>query len=117
MIACLQGADQLLSAFNVATFKNQEDDKAFWNRLIPVTEQLPDEDEIKQVCSRWRSCMSSQGRAMSCVVASPFSCAMLSACRHMQGHGRCHYSEACSCRVLRNLIYSPCCTGRGLDAA
>jgi len=43
-----QGADQLLSAFNVATFKNQEDDKAFWNRLIPVTEQPPDEDEIKQ---------------------------------------------------------------------
>ena len=47
-----QGADQLLSAFNVATFKNQEDDKAFWNRLIPVTEQPPDEDEIKQARPR-----------------------------------------------------------------
>lgn len=31
-----EGADELLSAFNVATFKSAEDDKAFWNRLIPV---------------------------------------------------------------------------------
>lgn len=31
-----EGADELLSAFNVATFKSAEDDKAFWNRLIPA---------------------------------------------------------------------------------
>ncbi len=34
-----EGADELLSAFNVATFKSAEDDKAFWNRLIPVDAQ------------------------------------------------------------------------------
>jgi hypothetical protein len=34
-----EGADELLSAFNVATFKSAEDDKAFWNRLIPVDVQ------------------------------------------------------------------------------
>ena len=45
----LQGADELLSAFNVATFKNAEDDKAFWNRLIPVSVEAPDEAEIKEV--------------------------------------------------------------------
>ena len=56
MVCCKQGADQLLSAFNVATFKNQEDDKAFWNRLIPVTEQPPDADEIKQARLRMRFC-------------------------------------------------------------
>lgn len=31
--------DELLSAFNVATFKAEEDDAAFWNRLIPVSER------------------------------------------------------------------------------
>lgn len=31
--------DELLSSFNVATFKQDEDDAAFWNRLIPVTER------------------------------------------------------------------------------
>ena len=34
-----EGADELLSAFNVASFKSAEDDKAFWNRLIPVDVQ------------------------------------------------------------------------------
>ena len=38
-----EGADELLSAFNVATFKSAEDDKAFWNRLIPVDAQTKDE--------------------------------------------------------------------------
>ena len=36
------GADaggELLNAFNVATFKSEEDDVAFWNRLIPVAQQ------------------------------------------------------------------------------
>ena len=32
---------ELLNAFNVATFKSEEDDVAFWNRLIPVAEQKP----------------------------------------------------------------------------
>ena len=27
--------NELLSAFNVATFKNDEDDATFWSRLIP----------------------------------------------------------------------------------
>jgi hypothetical protein len=31
--------DELLSSFNVATFKQDVDDAAFWNRLIPVTER------------------------------------------------------------------------------
>lgn len=35
--------DELLSSFNVATFKQDEDDAAFWNRLIPVTERPKNE--------------------------------------------------------------------------
>ena len=70
-MATWQGADQLLSAFNVATFKNQEDDKAFWNRLIPVTEQPLDEDEIKQVCLPRRSFH----------IPSPCTCSSLARCR------------------------------------
>eukprot|EP00955_Chlamydomonas_euryale_P108567 365860-Chlamydomonas_euryale.AAC.6 len=38
---------QLLSSFNVATFKSDEDDAAFWNRLIPV-------DVRPEVCARAR---------------------------------------------------------------
>ena len=34
---------ELLNSFNVATFKADEDDAAFWNRLIPVTERPKDE--------------------------------------------------------------------------
>ena len=30
---------ELLNSFNVATFRAEEDDAAFWNRLIPVTER------------------------------------------------------------------------------
>lgn len=37
--------DELLSAFNVATFKADEDDAAFWNRLIPVSERPKTEPE------------------------------------------------------------------------
>ena len=36
---------ELLSAFNVATFKQDEDDAAFWNRLIPVAERPKTETE------------------------------------------------------------------------
>ena len=32
--------DELLSSFNVATFKSDEDDQAFWNRLIPVDQRI-----------------------------------------------------------------------------
>ena len=50
--ACMQqegegeeaGAGELLSSFNVATFKNVEDDAAFWNRLIPTVERPKEED-------------------------------------------------------------------------
>ena len=37
---------ELLSSFNVATFKADEDDTAFWNRLIPVQERAKDEPEL-----------------------------------------------------------------------
>ena len=36
-----QRNDELLSSFNVATFKSDEDDAAFWNRLIPQVHGLP----------------------------------------------------------------------------
>ena len=39
------GATELLSSFNVATFKNEEDDATFWSRLIPVH----DRDVPKQI--------------------------------------------------------------------
>lgn len=35
-----QRNDELLSSFNVATFKSDEDDAAFWNRLIPQVHML-----------------------------------------------------------------------------
>ena len=38
-----KGKNDLLSAFNVATFKSDEDDATFWNRLI--TDGGPARDE------------------------------------------------------------------------
>ena len=35
--------DELLSSFNVATFKSDEDDQAFWNRLIPVDQRVKEQ--------------------------------------------------------------------------
>lgn len=35
---------ELLNAFNVATFKSEEDDAAFWNRLIPIEQQAEEEE-------------------------------------------------------------------------
>ncbi len=40
---------ELLNAFNVATFKNEEDDTAFWNRLIPSTERAVTEEEPQEL--------------------------------------------------------------------
>ena len=40
---------ELLNAFNVATFKNEEDDTAFWNRLIPSTERAAPEEEPQEL--------------------------------------------------------------------
>lgn len=40
--------DELLSSFNVATFKSDEDDQAFWNRLIPVDHRAKDQPEAQQ---------------------------------------------------------------------
>ncbi|EIE23598.1 hypothetical protein COCSUDRAFT_47361 [Coccomyxa subellipsoidea C-169] len=40
---------ELLNAFNVATFKNEEDDAVFWNRLIPTKERAPSEEEPEQL--------------------------------------------------------------------
>lgn len=44
----------LLNSFNVATFKNEEDDVAFWNRLIPAAERPVHEDIIQDdLLPRW----------------------------------------------------------------
>ena len=40
---------ELLNAFNVATFKNEEDDTAFWNRLIPSTDRAAKEEEPQEL--------------------------------------------------------------------
>lgn len=40
--------DELLSSFNVATFKSDEDDQAFWNRLIPVDQRAKDQPEAQE---------------------------------------------------------------------
>ena len=37
--------DELLSSFNVATFKSDEDDQAFWNRLIPVDQRIKEQPQ------------------------------------------------------------------------
>lgn len=41
--------NELLSAFNVATFKNDEDDATFWSRLIPEEQRakVPDRKHRK----------------------------------------------------------------------
>ena len=36
---------ELLSAFNVATFAGEEDDAAFWDRLIPTSDRPRDDAE------------------------------------------------------------------------
>lgn len=47
----LDPANDLLSSFNVATFKgSNEDDAAFWNRLITREERAP--QAVKEVCGR-----------------------------------------------------------------
>ena len=39
--------DELLSSFNVASFKSDEDDQAFWNRLIPVDQRPSKQPEVQ----------------------------------------------------------------------
>lgn len=51
--------DELLSSFNVATFKSDEDDQAFWNRLIPVDQRIkeqPPEENLGIRQARLRPC-------------------------------------------------------------
>ena len=52
-----QRNDELLSSFNVATFKSDEDDAAFWNRLIPQVPYLLHIDRYQAPESAWRSCL------------------------------------------------------------
>ena len=40
--------DELLSSFNVATFKSDEDDQAFWNRLIPVDQRAKEQTDVHE---------------------------------------------------------------------
>ena len=52
--AAAGGAGDLLTSFNVATFKNEEDDATFWSRLIPVVGRPKEEHEVRvdsQPCS------------------------------------------------------------------
>lgn len=42
----LDPANDLLSSFNVATFKNTEDDAAFWNRLISKEQLNPQQPPV-----------------------------------------------------------------------
>jgi hypothetical protein len=39
--------NELLSSFNVATFKNQEDDATFWSRLIPSNDGRVDDGGVR----------------------------------------------------------------------
>lgn len=59
---------ELLSSFNVATFKNEEDDAAFWSRLIPVAERPPDEDaQVRSVrCARTACDTRTPGAPAAC---------------------------------------------------
>ena len=43
--ASAEGQSDLLNAFNVATFKGDDDEPAFWDRLIPAGERVKDEAE------------------------------------------------------------------------
>lgn len=40
--------NELLNSFNVATFKNQEDDATFWSRLIAAQQEEEAEEEKLQ---------------------------------------------------------------------
>ena len=82
-----EGADELLSAFNVATFKSAEDDKAFWNRLIPAGERTADEKKTVRSCFRTSFFPRSTVRALARRYLRPHY--PLRACREMP-HSSCH---------------------------
>ena len=65
-----EGADELLSAFNVATFKSAEDDKAFWNRLIPA-DTRPDSAKAVRAGAPPPLRLSRPRAARSCSAPSP----------------------------------------------
>ena len=43
------GNNDLLNAFNVATFKGEDDDAAFWDRLIPAGARTAPEAETPEL--------------------------------------------------------------------
>lgn len=56
---------ELLSSFNVATFRNEEDDATFWSRLIPATVR-PKEEVRPQEAWRGRGRGGGRGRECKC---------------------------------------------------
>eukprot|EP00889_Picochlorum_renovo_P004459 jgi/Picre1/31489/NNA_006841.t1 len=62
-------ASDLLSSFKVATFKSEEDDAAFWDRLIPENMRPKQEEEVHQDpelrIDRWPQAVDSEGRLVA----------------------------------------------------
>ena len=54
-------AGDLLTSFNVATFKNEEDDATFWSRLIPATTRPNEEPEVGHGGREALSCRKRRG--------------------------------------------------------
>ena len=46
------GQNDLLNAFNVATFKSEDDDAAFWDRLIPAGTRAAPRAETPELGTR-----------------------------------------------------------------
>ena len=76
--AGMGGGGELLSSFNVATFKNEEDDAAFWSRLIPVAEQPPENELVvrRSAAGSFR-CVHLGGTFELCVLSLCWCCGAL----------------------------------------
>ena len=82
--------DELLSSFNVATFKSDEDDQAFWNRLIPVDQRPTKQPEVPENLGLRTARLTKFAEDVSCTFSLCFSCPQMFM----------HESNICSSRCL-----------------
>ena len=105
---------ELLNSFNVATFKADEDDAAFWNRLIPVTERPKDEpaaafEDLGTRSTRYRAVDDVRPPSHSPPVPSPKKFAVLDA----RLRGECLELYRPGNEEGGEMVHSACCKEQG----
>ena len=90
-----QRNDELLSSFNVATFKSDEDDAAFWNRLIPQVHNL------LQPANALSGLSLSLSTAAVCLVAEHLEPHALGCCAGVPAQDAPHNGLDCLCQQPR----------------